>query len=37
VRFAEVSGDFHPVHICSDFVRKTLLGAELGTGCWSRD
>ena len=37
VRFAEVSGDFHPVHICSDFVRKTLLGAELGMGCWSRD
>jgi acyl dehydratase len=37
VRFAEVPGDFNPAHICSDFVKKTLLGAELPVGCWSRD
>jgi hypothetical protein len=29
VRFAEVPGDFNPVHIFSDFVKKRLLGAEL--------
>jgi len=26
VRFAEVFKDFNPVRICSDFVKKTLLG-----------
>jgi len=36
VRSAEVPGDFNPVRISSDFVRKMLLGAELPVGCWSR-
>ncbi len=32
VRFAEMSGDFNPAHICSDFAEKTLSGGRIGYG-----
>jgi len=32
MRFAEVSGDFNPVHISSDFAKKTLFGSRIAHG-----
>jgi 3-hydroxybutyryl-CoA dehydratase len=32
MRFAEVSGDFNPVHISSDFAKKTLFGGRIAHG-----
>ena len=32
MRFAEVSGDFSPVDISSDFAKKTLFGSKIANG-----
>jgi 3-hydroxybutyryl-CoA dehydratase len=32
MRFAEVSGDFNPVHIYGDFAKKTLFGGRIAHG-----
>ena len=37
VRFAEVPGDFNPVHISSDFVKEDASGGRIVMGYWSRD
>jgi len=32
MRFAEVSGDFNPVHISGNFAKKTLFGGRIAHG-----
>lgn len=32
MRFAEVSGDFNPVHVSEEFARKTLFGSRIAHG-----
>ena len=32
MRFAEVSGDFNPVHVCEEYAKKTSFGGRIAHG-----
>ena len=32
MRFADISGDFNPVHVSEDFAKKTLFGSRIAHG-----